>query len=401
MALRWGPSRAPPAARPHAAAGNASTCVCEPEFVDGHRFNQWIGSFFGDCVYSPQDYASWAFGMLSLLIWIIVFIPQLHLNFKRKSVEGLSFGLLTLWTFGDIANLVGTYLANQLPPQRATAIYFLITDALILLQWLYYNNFMPLFAEEDKPAGTLVSEPPTPTVPPEGQVGSITYIAADESTPLLADGARTRNGSEDSATPSAGPGDRPRRTSSTSSRKRSLTGNVLGYNTPALSGASLAIVACVALCLPLGVPGADGSPVTLGGALLEAAARTFAPPPLCNAQQPTSELARVLGYVCAWTSGLFYMFSRFPQILENAALQSVEGLSIPMFFLTVSGNLAYGLGILLRLPAVNGEFWLSTFPYIMGSMGTIVFDIYILYQAWTFGQAAAEREKKPEVAGFD
>jgi len=111
----------------HATYNSSVPCVCDPEFVDGHRFNQWIGSFFGDCVYSSQDMASWSFGMLSLCIWIVVFLPQLHLNFERKSVEGLSLGLLILWTFGDVANLAGTYLANQLPPQRVTAIYFLIT----------------------------------------------------------------------------------------------------------------------------------------------------------------------------------------------------------------------------------------------------------------------------------
>lgn len=76
--------------------GSAS-CVCEPEFIDGNRFIQFIGTYFGDCVYSNQDLASWCFGMLSLLTFIVVFLPQVWLNFTRKAVTGLSFGLLGLW----------------------------------------------------------------------------------------------------------------------------------------------------------------------------------------------------------------------------------------------------------------------------------------------------------------
>lgn len=118
---------------------NSTECVCDPEFQNGLRFVQWIGSYFGDCVYSTQDFFSWAFGMLSLATFLLVFLPQIQLNYKRQSVDGLSVGLLAFWTLGDVSGLLGVVWTNQLAPQFAVAVYFLATDLIIVLQWWDYG----------------------------------------------------------------------------------------------------------------------------------------------------------------------------------------------------------------------------------------------------------------------
>lgn len=38
----------------------------------------------------------------------------------------------------------------------------------------------------------------------------------------------------------------------------------------------------------------------------------------------------------------------------------------------------------LRVPAVNTRFWLTTFPFLIGSVGTLLFDIIILYQGFSY-----------------
>lgn len=83
--------------------------------------------------------------------------------------------------------------------------------------------------------------------------------------------------------------------------------------------------------------------------------------------------------------------SRIPQILENARKKSVEGLSIALFFCTILGNLTYGASILMRHPPLDTHFYASTLPYIVGSLGVLMFDLMILGQFVLFSPS-------PEVA---
>lgn len=324
--------------------------------------------------------------------------------------------------------MLGTYLANQLPPQRILAWYFLAADAVIILQWLWYNNFLPLFNEESYIGGEGQSNNQgaarvetgasgvsntsglsgySANTNNGGRSGTVTYVPAeatphDERTPLLASERRSSAGDNQTSpllAPRSHRGSDASASSSTRSgpkKRASLTGNVLGYNTPALSGFNLTVVTSlsIALCLAFTEP-------TSCSPLFQQFANHVATPAICNAQRPISDTARILGYVCSWVSGLFYVTSRIPQIIENRTTQSVEGLSIPMFFLTVFGNIAYGMGIILRMPTIDSAFWLGTFPYILGSLGTIAFDFVILYQASIYGVTPASAGNEKEGEGED
>lgn len=208
---------------------------------------------------------------------------------------------------------------------------------------------MPLFEEQPqhfKPP--MVADPtilsPTTLVAP---------VESDEQTPLLREPAHRRASTGEPSIPQPGRGSQ-------------IRGSV---NATTLLAASITLLA---FALPI-----SGLPLSFSDLLQT--------PPLCNPPIPITDLGRTLGYICAWTSALCYISSRIPQIQENSASQSVEGLSIPMFLLTVFGNIAYGFGIFLRMPVLDSHFWFGTFPYILGSMGTIAFDAVILWQAYTFG----------------
>ena len=56
---------------------------------------------------------------------------------------------------------------------------------------------------------------------------------------------------------------------------------------------------------------------------------------------------------------------------------SVDGLSVHMFILSVLGNVTYGLGILLY--SVDGIFLLQKLPWLVGSLGTMVFDVIVSF----------------------
>ncbi|XP_064384142.1 uncharacterized protein LOC135333159 [Halichondria panicea] len=86
----------------------------------------------------------------------------------------------------------------------------------------------------------------------------------------------------------------------------------------------------------------------------------------------------VAGYVLGCISAAFYFFSRVPQIVKNFRRCSVDGLSPLLFTLAILGNVTYGLGIFLY--SVDPVFLLQRLPWIVGSVGTLVFDFIIMGQ---------------------
>ena len=66
-------------------------------------------------------------------------MPQLIENYRTGNADAVSLAFLTVWFFGDIANLVGAIWAGLVPTVIALAIYFCIADVLLILQCLYYR----------------------------------------------------------------------------------------------------------------------------------------------------------------------------------------------------------------------------------------------------------------------
>jgi uncharacterized protein with PQ loop repeat len=107
--------------------------------------------------------------------------------------------------------------------------------------------------------------------------------------------------------------------------------------------------------------------------------------PACPSSPPLSDQQRLIGYILAWVSAVFYCGSRIPQIVENNRQKSTDGVSLAMFQLAVVANIAYGLSILFRLPTIDRDFWLGTFPFLIGSLGTLLLDSVIFVQAYKYG----------------
>ena len=99
----------------------------------------WIYTYFGECVRSSLQYAAFIIGLFSILFWIFAQLPQLITNCRTgKADVALSPLFLLQWLGGDLTNLIGALLTGQLPTQIATAIYFVIMDAVLLTQYCYY-----------------------------------------------------------------------------------------------------------------------------------------------------------------------------------------------------------------------------------------------------------------------
>eukprot|EP00008_Paramoeba_atlantica_P011378 CAMPEP_0201492828 /NCGR_PEP_ID=MMETSP0151_2-20130828/34860_1 /ASSEMBLY_ACC=CAM_ASM_000257 /TAXON_ID=200890 /ORGANISM="Paramoeba atlantica, Strain 621/1 / CCAP 1560/9" /LENGTH=195 /DNA_ID=CAMNT_0047879861 /DNA_START=580 /DNA_END=1167 /DNA_ORIENTATION=+ len=110
----------------------------------------------------------------------------------------------------------------------------------------------------------------------------------------------------------------------------------------------------------------------------------------CNTGSSESRELEILGITFAWTSATLYLSSRLPQIYKNFRRKSTEGLSFGMFVLTVCGNLTYSSSILLE--STEKSYLLNSLPYLVGSVGTLGFDLLVWVQFFMYGQDPQQEE---------
>ncbi|KAF9535260.1 PQ loop repeat-domain-containing protein [Crepidotus variabilis] len=77
-------------------------------------------------------------GFTSIGCWLGAQFPQVIENIRRQSCEGLALPFLANWLLGDISNLVGCLLTDQLPFQTWLATYFVAVDLVLVVQYFYY-----------------------------------------------------------------------------------------------------------------------------------------------------------------------------------------------------------------------------------------------------------------------
>ncbi|KAL7266024.1 putative vacuolar membrane transporter for cationic amino acids, partial [Rhizina undulata] len=79
-------------------------------------------------------------GSISIACWVVVFSPQILVNFQRGSADGLSLAFIVVWLAGDVFNVFGAILQGVLPTMIILAIYYTLADFLLLFQALYYRH---------------------------------------------------------------------------------------------------------------------------------------------------------------------------------------------------------------------------------------------------------------------
>ncbi|XP_053136583.1 lysosomal amino acid transporter 1 homolog isoform X2 [Hemicordylus capensis] len=112
-------------------SGNLSSCP---------NGSQWILAVFHECAEDGWDVASVVLGLVSILCFAAASFPQYYQACKTGIMDqALSIYFLLGWLGGDTLNLIGSLLANQLPLQVYTAIYYVLADLLMLSLYLYYK----------------------------------------------------------------------------------------------------------------------------------------------------------------------------------------------------------------------------------------------------------------------
>ncbi|XP_076860278.1 lysosomal amino acid transporter 1 homolog isoform X2 [Brachyhypopomus gauderio] len=101
---------------------------------------KWIWDGLGECAQDARDIASVILGLVSLVCFILSSIPQYYRSCKTGNMDSaLSIFFLLLWLAGDTCNLIGSFLAQQLPLQIYTAVYYVAADLLMMSMYLYYS----------------------------------------------------------------------------------------------------------------------------------------------------------------------------------------------------------------------------------------------------------------------
>ncbi|TGO85120.1 hypothetical protein BPOR_0429g00060 [Botrytis porri] len=322
---------------------------------------------------SVQEALSGIFGSISLATWIFLLVPQLILNYRSQSADGVSLAFLSVWFIGDVANLAdlilrrsrayidsssGAIWADLVPTVTVLAIYFCIADFVLISQCLYYNK---INAQKRQEADTIV-----PT----------------EEDPLL---ARRRSNSNIGL-----PGSHRRRSSAMSGSQRhedTLT-KILEEDDSPDANAWVKNIVSILLVIAAG---------TAGWAIAWRSG-VWTPTPENGGDLPKTNEVAVGAEVLGYFSAICYLGSssaRIPQILKNykekscdgmrfhlVLLQYLElittGLALLFFLLSLMGNLTYGAGILFH--SLEKEYLIINTPWLIGSLGTIVEDAVIFLQ---------------------
>uniref|UniRef100_A0A672L452 Solute carrier family 66 member 1 n=2 Tax=Sinocyclocheilus grahami TaxID=75366 RepID=A0A672L452_SINGR len=101
---------------------------------------EWIWYGLGECAQGGRDIASVVLGLLSIVCFMVSSLPQYYSSCKTGNMDSaLSIWFLLFWLAGDSCNLIGSFLADQLPLQKYTAVYYILADLLMLSMFYYYK----------------------------------------------------------------------------------------------------------------------------------------------------------------------------------------------------------------------------------------------------------------------
>lgn len=93
---------------------------------------------------------------------------------------------------------------------------------------------------------------------------------------------------------------------------------------------------------------------------------------------------QLMPQILGWLSAVLYVGSRVPQLIKNWRQQSTDGLSSGMFVCAVFGNIFFSMSIFLR--STERRYIIVNLPWIIGSLGTVIFDIMIFLQFYVFNR---------------
>ncbi|KAI8988258.1 PQ loop repeat-domain-containing protein [Mycotypha africana] len=335
-----------------------------------------------------------------MLFWLNAQLPQVITNYKAGSTEGLSLNFLAIWLAGDSTNLVGSLLTHQLPFQIYLGTYFVFIDLCLLAQWMYYKNknkqdeyvIIPSststtvvavddyysYTDSFNNRSSLLSlqHPAYRNIPvhhyhyvpsPNNTASTVNYTAT-ESTPFSSSASPSKWYTL-SITP-ANITKEDTKDSDLDSTNNSIKTTATVHN----HSNATKLLSILFFSSFYFIPQSNIITTTTDTVISSSSSHSLS---ITSAVDQDTILW--IGRVIAWTCTCLYLTSRIPQLLKNYYRQSVEGLSISLFIFAALGNLTYASSILLH-PQQTTAILLEALPFLIGSVGTLIFDLSIFCQ---------------------
>lgn len=305
-------------------------------------------------------------GWISFASWLLVYSPQIYENYRNKSGEGVSVYFITIWLIGDLANLGGAIRQHLLPTIIILAVYYTICDSIVLFQIFYYRDRR----RKDQKLGLIldpsrsnltIEGPPSSSPEPNSAPDHPTLNHHTESSPLLTSRLNPSPHHETLSSPMMG-------------CPKGLIQRLLDH----CSKGWIGYVTVYGLIISIG---------TIGWSISQSSSHSPSSP-ISNEQDPSPgsrELwdysAQIMGWICATA----YLGSRLPQILKNR-ITKCQGLSLLFVIVGITGNATYFSSILIadRSPTHI----LINLSWLVGSAGTVLLDLIVLYQFWIYRNEA-------------
>ncbi|XP_017266695.1 lysosomal amino acid transporter 1 homolog [Kryptolebias marmoratus] len=269
--------------------------------------SKWVWEGLGECAQDGRDMASVFLGLLSIVCFLVSSFPQYYSSWKTGNMDSaLSIWFLLLWLGGDSCNLVGSYLADQLPLQKYTAIYYVCADLVMLGMYTYYKIKHKMTQRR-----TVLYAVSMFCI--LGFTSSLAHLQGFGSEPEMSSGFRSRS---------------------------------------LLSATDVGSI------------------------------------------KPFTK-KEIVGFAIGSLSSVLYLCSRLPQMYTNFKRKSTEGVSYFLFALVILGNTTYGLSILLKNPDPGEDessYMVHHLPWLIGSLGTLTFDLIISLQFLIYRKAPVRNE---------
>ncbi|KOH00464.1 cationic amino acid transporter [Saccharomyces eubayanus] len=285
-------------------------------------------------------------GSISISCWIVVFVPQIYENFRRKSAEGLSLLFIVLWLLGDIFNVIGAMMQNLLPTMIVLAAYYTLADLVLLIQCMWYDKDKKGLLEQVKKNVDPVHLSPANPIDE-----SVLQDVFNEYEPLLPRIEEEDNQSYNSLELGA---------DIVAKKKENIFNDLLIVSGVIFAGFfSWYISYC--------------SGLTKGPSEKD--------PNLAKINLP----AQILGYL----SAVLYLGSRVPQIILNFKRKSCDGVSFLFFLFACLGNTAFIISVISM--SVDPKYLILNASWLIGSAGTLLMDFTVFIQFFLYARPKYEK----------
>lgn len=341
---------------------------CPPLDGSGNPVIHWIAHLSGSCVYGNLSALSWVMGCISFVAWLGAQLPQVVMNYTHHSVEGLSLGFLANWFAGDFTNLMGCLLTQQMPFQTVLAAYYVCIDCILGGQYIYYTSKARRRRHRKRKNKNKSSADPSSTSvkSDESSDKAVFGQSSDLDSTRPIEIVRHLHRSHDVSRPQDldyGISDLPKDDDDTNNE----------YTEGPAPARSPGLIPLITSSFIASFSRARAAPIP------DAQTLTIA-----STEISTATLGRMFAWICTF----MYLTSRIPQILENYRRKSTWGTSLLLFTSALIGNITYTISILTS-PQARGatasQFIVNELPYLIGSAGTVCFDLTIFFQFAYYG----------------